>query len=57
MLGMLQPTAATVIFLVALGLSVYIKYQQVKGGRKLPPGPPGVPLLGNLLDVPGEVNP
>ncbi|KNZ81601.1 Cytochrome P450 2B11 [Termitomyces sp. J132] len=45
--------AATVLLLVALGFSIHIP-SKANRGLKLPPGPPGVPLLGSLLDVPGK---
>ncbi|KAG6902058.1 hypothetical protein C0995_005115 [Termitomyces sp. Mi166 len=46
--------AAAVIFLVALGSIVHTQRSKSNRGRKLPPGPPGLPLLGSLLDVPGK---
>ncbi|KAG6888628.1 hypothetical protein C0995_006872 [Termitomyces sp. Mi166 len=48
-----QLTALAVILFVALGLSVHRQRPKANGVHKVPPGPPGVPLLGNLLDVPG----
>ncbi|KAG5716141.1 Steroid 17-alpha-hydroxylase/17,20 lyase [Termitomyces sp. T112] len=48
-----QLPAFAVILIVALGLGV-LHQRRPKSDESLPPGPPGVPLLGNLLDVPGE---
>ncbi|KAG6825416.1 hypothetical protein H0H87_009606, partial [Tephrocybe sp. NHM501043] len=33
-------------------LAKYIYARQSSDGRKLPPGPPGLPILGNMLEVP-----
>ncbi|KAG6888602.1 hypothetical protein C0995_007031 [Termitomyces sp. Mi166 len=50
-----QLAAALVTFFVALGFILHtIQRSRSNRGRKLPPGPPGVPLLGSLLDVPSK---
>ncbi|KAG6899856.1 hypothetical protein C0993_006200 [Termitomyces sp. T159_Od127] len=49
-----QLAALTVTLFVTLWLSVYTQRYKAKCGRVLPPGPPGVPLLGSLLDIPGK---
>ncbi|KAG5732267.1 Cytochrome P450 2B19 [Termitomyces sp. T112] len=48
-----QLIALVIVLLVALGFSIHTQSSKTNG-RKLPPGPSGVPFLGNLLDVPGK---
>ncbi|KAG6888629.1 hypothetical protein C0995_006873 [Termitomyces sp. Mi166 len=55
MLDMPQLTALAVILVVALGLSVHTQLSKANRGHKPPPGPSGIPLLGNLLDIPGKL--
>lgn len=37
---------------IAAGISALAAHQATKAEKGLPPGPPGVPILGNLLDFP-----
>ena len=30
------------------------KHHRARGGLPLPPGPPGLPVIGNLLDIPAS---
>lgn len=54
MLDVAQLSAVAVVSLFLFGLS-FIRRSNAHGGYNLPPGPPGLPLLGNLLDIPGKV--
>lgn len=56
------PTTATIVTIVACLVSIFLAIQEIftpvgkrkppPGKRwKLPPGPPGVPILGSLLDL------
>lgn len=47
---------ATSMLLVILGIA-YIWNSNKGVGRRLPPGPRGLPLFGNILQVPSEVYP
>ncbi|KAG6889581.1 hypothetical protein C0995_016389 [Termitomyces sp. Mi166 len=45
---------ATSAFLIAFGI-VYLWRSYSKADRRLPPGPSGLPLLGNAFQVPGKI--
>lgn len=47
--------AGSVVLLAASLLIIHAKYQ-VKSGYKNPPGPRGLPILGNALQVPEQVS-
>ena len=52
------PTSGVIFILVALSFVIAYFYQKSSefaarsAGRPLPPGPPGIPFLGNLFDLP-----
>ncbi|KAG6843880.1 hypothetical protein H0H87_012096 [Tephrocybe sp. NHM501043] len=52
----IPPLAATVtaaLLLLTVG-RFYYRHLQIRAHRKLPPGPPGILFLGNVLQVPGK---
>jgi hypothetical protein len=46
----------TILTLIASALSSYAIFAAAtrRKGKHLPPGPPGWPIIGNLLDMPSE---
>ncbi|KAG6829138.1 hypothetical protein H0H87_012507 [Tephrocybe sp. NHM501043] len=50
MLDNAQLAAAAAVFLITAG--AYIRRSNSNAGQKLPPGPSGIPILGNVLQVP-----
>jgi hypothetical protein len=46
--------SALAVGVLLLTIVIYTR-SQTNPGPKRPPGPPGLPLLGNILQVPGEV--
>lgn len=47
-------TGASILYFSALAFTTYLifKYLQQRSKEPLPPGPKGLPLLGNVLDLP-----
>lgn len=46
------------ILLASLAALIFITYSLLRRRRRLPvpPGPPGLPLIGNLFDIPKSLN-
>ena len=55
MLDIAPQLAAAAVLLIALSFGIRTHRSKTNRYCKLPPGPPGLPLLGSLLDVPGKV--
>ncbi|KAG6878351.1 hypothetical protein C0993_008109 [Termitomyces sp. T159_Od127] len=53
MLDIPQLNALAVVLFIALALCIYAR-RAANGDLGIPPGPLGMPILGNLLEVPGK---
>lgn len=56
------PISANILLILVAGFSIawyiqYIAWNRRLQGLSLPPGPKGLPLLGNLMDIPNVKHP
>ena len=47
-----MPGIASLTSAVLIAAFFLVLFRSRRSNRKLPPGPPGLPLIGNLLDIP-----